>query len=121
MNKYQPMSCDLYDYLEIACMRGYRLDIELKDGARLVAKALTTRTSSEKEEFILLETDDGQQEIRLDQLLAVTPSMPMRSSDEWCFPKPSARSRVESPQATGAGFRRPKRLVPGSRKIANKE
>ena len=44
MNKYQPMSCDLYDYLEIACMRGYRLDIELKDGARLVAKALTTRT-----------------------------------------------------------------------------
>lgn len=73
MNKYQPMSCDLYDYLEIACMRGYRLDIELKDGARLVAKALTTRTSSEKEEFILLETDDGQQEIRLDQLLAITP------------------------------------------------
>lgn len=73
MNEYQPMSCNLYDYLEIACMRGYRLDIELKDGARLVAKALTTRTSSEKEEFILLETDDGQQEIRLDQLLAITP------------------------------------------------
>jgi Rho-binding antiterminator len=73
MNEYQPMSCDLYDYLEIACMHGYRLDIELKDGARLVARALTTRTSSEKEEFILLETEAGQQEIRLDQLLAITP------------------------------------------------
>jgi Rho-binding antiterminator len=73
MNAYQPMNCDLYDYLEIACMRGYQLDIELKDGGRLVAKALTTRTSSDKEEFLRLETTDGEQEIRLDQLLAITP------------------------------------------------
>lgn len=74
MNTYQPMNCDLYDYLEIACMRGYRLDIEMKDGARLVAKALTTRTSSDKEEFLCLETADGEQEVRLDQLLAITPT-----------------------------------------------
>ncbi|WP_212624820.1 Rho-binding antiterminator [Pseudomonas sp. PP3] len=73
MNTYQPMNCDLYDYLEIACLRGYRLDIELKDGARLEARALDTRTSAEKEEFLILETADGKQEIRLDQLLAVTP------------------------------------------------
>jgi Rho-binding antiterminator len=73
MNAYQPMNCDLHDYLEIACLRGYRLDIELIDGARLVAKALTTRTSSDKEEFLSLETADGQREVRLDQLLAVTP------------------------------------------------
>lgn len=73
MNTYQPMNCDLYDYLEIACLRGYRLDVELKDGARLEARALTTRTASTKEEFLLLETADGQQEVRLDQLLAITP------------------------------------------------
>ncbi|MHC8327444.1 Rho-binding antiterminator [Pseudomonas sp. LB1P83] len=73
MNAYQPLNCDLHDYLEIACLRGYRLDIELNDGARLIAKALTTRTSSDKEEFLCLETADGPQEIRLDQLLAVTP------------------------------------------------
>ncbi|MDD0994739.1 Rho-binding antiterminator [Pseudomonas sp. TNT2022 ID1044] len=73
MNTYQPMNCDLYDYLEIACLRGYRLDIELKDGARLEARALDTRTSAEKEEFLRVETANGQQEIRLDQLLAVTP------------------------------------------------
>jgi Rho-binding antiterminator len=73
MNAYQPLNCDLHDYLEIACLRGYRLDIELNDGTRLVAKALTTRTSSDKEEFLCLETADGPQEIRLDQLLAVTP------------------------------------------------
>lgn len=73
MNTYQPMNCDLHDYLEIACLRGYRLDVELIDGWRLVAKALTTRTSSTKEEFLCVQTVDGQQEIRLDQLLAVTP------------------------------------------------
>ncbi|MGL6244472.1 Rho-binding antiterminator [Pseudomonas sp.] len=73
MNAYQPLNCDLHDYLEIACLHGYRLDIELNDGARLVAKALTTRTSSDKEEFLCLETTDGPREIRLDQLLAVTP------------------------------------------------
>ena len=73
MNKYRPMNCDLHDYLEIACMRRYRLVIELKDGAQLKAKALTTRTSSNKEEFLVVVTADGQQEIRLDQLLAITP------------------------------------------------
>jgi Rho-binding antiterminator len=73
MNVYQPMNCDLHDYLEIACMHSYRLDIELKDGAVFQAKALTTRTSSDKEEFLVVETADGQQEIRLDQLLAITP------------------------------------------------
>jgi Rho-binding antiterminator len=73
MNEYQPINCDLHDYLEIACLHGYRLDIELKDGARLEARALTTRTSRVKEEFLLVETVEGQQEIRLDQLLAITP------------------------------------------------
>ncbi|MDQ3203687.1 MAG: Rho-binding antiterminator [Pseudomonadota bacterium] len=73
MNAYQPLNCDLHDYLEIACLRGYRLGIELIDGGRLVAKALTTRTSSTKEEFLCLEALDGPLEIRLDQLLAITP------------------------------------------------
>jgi Rho-binding antiterminator len=73
MNAYQPLDCDLHDYLEIACLRGYRLHVELIDGESLTAKALTTRTSSDKEEFLRVETANGQQEIRLDQLLAVTP------------------------------------------------
>ncbi|QVW25701.1 transcriptional antiterminator [Pseudomonas hormoni] len=73
MKAYQPLDCDLHDYLEIACLRGYRLLVELVDGESLTARALTTRTSSEKEEFLCVEMADGQQEIRLDQLLAVTP------------------------------------------------
>lgn len=73
MTRYQPLNCDLHDYLEIACLRGYQLDIELIDGQRLMARAVTTRTSSDKEEFLVIEQQGAHQEIRLDQLLAITP------------------------------------------------
>lgn len=73
MPTYQPLNCDLHDYLEIACLRGYQLDIELIDGERLVARAVTTRTSADKEEFLAVEQAGAQREIRLDHLLAITP------------------------------------------------
>ncbi|MGV8920701.1 MAG: Rho-binding antiterminator [Pseudomonas sp.] len=73
MDTYQPLNCQLYDYLEIACMHGYQLEIEMVDGSHFSAKALTTRTSPEKSEFLCVEAESGQQEIRLDHLLAITP------------------------------------------------
>lgn len=73
MSTYKPLHCDLHDYLEIACLCGYTLDIELTDGQRLTARAITTRTSSSQEEVLKVETTVGRQEIRLDQLLAITP------------------------------------------------
>ena len=76
MNTYQPLNCDLYDYLEIACMHGYRLQVELVDGPGFVARALDTRTAPSKEEFLVLQTDEGKQEVRLDRLLAITPLDP---------------------------------------------
>ncbi|WP_220815893.1 Rho-binding antiterminator [Pseudomonas paralcaligenes] len=76
MNTYRPLDCDLYDYLELACLHGYRLQIELVEGASFVARALDTRTAPSKEEFLLLQTEDGQREVRLDQLRAITPLDP---------------------------------------------
>ncbi|MFA7944586.1 Rho-binding antiterminator [Pseudomonas brenneri] len=73
MNAYQPLNCDLHDYLEIACLHGYRLQVELIDGRSYAARALTTRTATSKEEFLGLCSDSGQFEVRLDQLLAITP------------------------------------------------
>ena len=70
---YQPLNCDLHDYLEIACMSHYRLNIEINDGESFVATALTTRTTSSKEEFLVLQNEDHQFEIRLDKLRAITP------------------------------------------------
>ncbi|MDX5371320.1 MAG: Rho-binding antiterminator [Pseudomonadaceae bacterium] len=73
---YRPLSCDLYDYLEIACMHQYRLRIELVDGSELQARALTTETTADKEEFFLVESAAGVQRLRLDLLLAITPLNP---------------------------------------------
>lgn len=107
MNTYQPMNCDLYDYLEIACLRGYRLDIELKDGARLEARALDTRTSAEKEEFLILERRTAS---RKSVWINCWPSRrwtPMRSSAGWCSPMPFARSEAGFRPAT---CRRPRAI-----------
>ncbi|MFV9656971.1 Rho-binding antiterminator [Pseudomonas sp. NY15366] len=73
MDDYRPLACDLYDYLEIACMHCYQLDIELVDGSRLQGQALTTETTASKEEFLLLRTTAGEQRLRMDRLLAITP------------------------------------------------
>lgn len=73
MNAYRPLNCDLHDYLEIACMHGYRLLIERLEGPSFEAKALTTRTTANKEEFLVVQGETGQQELRLDWLLAITP------------------------------------------------
>lgn len=58
MDDYQPLACDLYDHLEIACMHRYQLAIELVDGSHLLGQALTTQTTA-KEEFLLIRTSDG--------------------------------------------------------------
>lgn len=76
MNTYQPLDCDLHDYLEIACMHRYRLDIELTDGRHFQADALTTRTSADKEEFFCMRSGNDPLEVRLDQLQAITPLTP---------------------------------------------
>lgn len=69
---YAPIDCDLHDYVEIACLHGYRLLIELTDGRSFRARAVTTRAHA-GEEFLVLDDSDAQSEIRLDRLQAITP------------------------------------------------
>lgn len=73
MQTYEPLACDLHDFLEIACLYRYRLLIELTDGGRLEAEALTTRTDPGRAEFLRVRAAAGLREIRLDALQAITP------------------------------------------------
>jgi len=72
-NHYQPLNCDLYDYLEMACLYQYRLLVEMVEGGQFEARALDTRTNALKEEYLLIELDGEKVELRLDRLLAITP------------------------------------------------
>jgi Rho-binding antiterminator len=72
-DSYQPIACELYDYLEIACLHHYQLRIELTDGSELQAAAVTTEISANKEEFFVVRGPAGEQHLRMDRLLAITP------------------------------------------------
>ncbi|MFV3304199.1 Rho-binding antiterminator [Pseudomonas sp. NY15181] len=77
MSDYQPLHCDLHDFLEIACLYRYWLRIELREGLVFDAQAFTTHTrrnaNGELEEFLEVRVDDASRELRLDRLHAVTP------------------------------------------------
>lgn len=72
MEPYRPLSCDLHDHLEIACLRRLRLRVELADGTQVEGRALTTVSTAAKEEYLRLECTDGVRDLRLDQLHAIS-------------------------------------------------
>lgn len=60
------ISCELYDYLEIACLYGYQVRLKLKDGQQIEGKAVDIATV-EKREYLLI-CNDKQHSIDLTQL-----------------------------------------------------
>lgn len=62
---YRPIACSDYDFLEIACMYDYDLEIETTKGI-LHGCALTTENSSTGEYLIVALEEHHHQSIRLD-------------------------------------------------------
>jgi Rho-binding antiterminator len=54
----KPIACELYDYIEIACMRGYEVRIVLDDYSEITGKARTTKTSAKKVEYLVVDVND---------------------------------------------------------------
>ena len=61
------ISCDLHDYLEIACMYHYQVRFVLKDGNTIVGWAIDTITQ-DKREYLLTDNGNEKQQIELNQL-----------------------------------------------------
>lgn len=89
---YQPLACALYDVIEIACLHRYDVVIELVNGATLEGQALTTETSADKQEFLILGTADDKVRVRLDQLQAITAVTPGASFKRIELNKPNSSS-----------------------------
>lgn len=64
---YQPINCDDYDNLEIACQNHLVLALELKDGEVLKAKA-NDLVSRKNVEYLVVETSGESRELRLDKI-----------------------------------------------------
>ena len=64
---YQPINCDDYDNLELACQHHLVLTLELKDGEVLQAKA-SDLLSRKNVEYLVLEAGGENREVRLDRI-----------------------------------------------------
>ena len=64
-NEYQPINCDDYEYLEIACQRQLKLQIKLNDGENIEGQA-SDLLLRKKIEYLVLITQEGTKELRLD-------------------------------------------------------
>lgn len=61
------ISCDLHDYIEVVCMYGYQVKLELKNQQVIVGKAIDIITSPDKHEYLLIKNEEEQQ-VALTQL-----------------------------------------------------
>lgn len=68
---YQPIQCHIYDYIEIACMRHYQLDILLLSGETIRGIADNTHIVN-REEYLVIGVNNKIQEIRLDTIERIT-------------------------------------------------
>lgn len=64
---YQPINCDDYDNLEIACMHHLVLSLQLKDGEMLEAKA-SDLVLRKNVEYLVVEESGTMRELRLDKI-----------------------------------------------------
>lgn len=64
---YKPINCDDYDNLEIACQKSWTLELELKNGEMLKAKA-TDMVSRKNVEYLAIDLSGEVRELRLDHI-----------------------------------------------------
>ncbi len=64
---YQPINCDDYDNLELACQHHLLLTLELKDGEVLSAKA-SDLVSRKNVEYLVVDVAGSARELRLDKI-----------------------------------------------------
>ncbi len=69
------IDCALHDYIEVACIYGYRVSVTLTSGSVYVGKPLTTVTEPGPREFLHFQQEGEpivEQKIPLDELHTMT-------------------------------------------------
>jgi len=62
------MSCEHYDYIEIACMNRYPIKLTLKDGVELVGQACDTGLNAERQECIKVNVQSQEKLVTLQSI-----------------------------------------------------
>lgn len=69
--EYQPINCDDYDNLELACTRHWVLNLTLRNG-ETVTGAAREMLSRKRVEYLVIEQAGVSQDIRLDHIARFT-------------------------------------------------
>ena len=62
------LSCDLHDYIEIVCLYQYPLKLTLSSGAVLTGTARTTNYNDKRQECLLLQQQETEQQVLLEEI-----------------------------------------------------
>jgi len=65
------MSCEHYDYIEIACMHHYPIKLTFEDGSEVTGQAWDTALNSVRQECIKLKDQQGEQLISLEGVVSL--------------------------------------------------
>jgi Rho-binding antiterminator len=88
---YIPISCSDYETLEIACMDRYDVELTIRDGRTVVARALDLAVRP-PEEFLVVRYDNGATEdIRVDRIRYLAVLSRPRRFDGHAFATPDAK------------------------------
>lgn len=79
------ISCELHDFVEVACMYGYQLKLILKNNQTIEGKAIDIVNSPERRECLVIDNDSRQQ-IELTQLARMQVLTPHAKFNEVVFP-----------------------------------
>ena len=69
------ISCQQYDYIEIACMYRYPIKLTMKSGIVIEAKALDTARNENHQECIKIQSDNNEKLIVLDEIATLEVSI----------------------------------------------
>ncbi|MEO9944655.1 MAG: Rho-binding antiterminator [Paraglaciecola sp.] len=62
------ISCEYYDYIEVACMYGYTIRLTLKSGASVLGTAVDTSRNEQSDECIKMKVDDNHMLVTLNSI-----------------------------------------------------
>jgi Rho-binding antiterminator len=65
---YVPIPCGDYETLETACMDGYTVELESRDGRTIAGRALELDVRPPEEFFVVLRDDGNTESIRADRI-----------------------------------------------------
>ncbi len=65
------MTCEQHDYIELACVYLYQVNLTLKSGEQVTGQALDTLYNDEREVCLCLKQDEELQLVVLDQIASM--------------------------------------------------